>query len=321
MKIKIAVLDDYLNVAQHLADWPSLGSDAGLTVFTETLPQAPHERAAALAGFDVIVAMRERTPFPSELLQQLPRLRLLITTGMRNSSIDMPACKAQGVVVCGAPGSPAAVSATAELAWAHILGLFKNLAAEDRGMRSGLWQTRLPGIVAGKTLGVLGLGKLGQAVAVAGKAFGMNVLAYSPHLTDERAAQAGVRRVDKHTLFSQSDVVSLHLVLSASTRGLVDAQSLRAMKANAYLVNTSRAGLVDVAVLYRLLKEKKIAGAGLDVYPDEPLAADDPIRRLDNVLLTPHLGYVNPENFQAFYQNAVKAVAAWAGGQPIHVLN
>lgn len=321
MEIKIAVLDDYLDVARHMADWSSLGSGLQLTVFTETLPQALHERVAALVGFDVVVAMRERTPFPLELLQQLPRLRLLVTTGMRNLSMDMSACKAQGVVVCGAPGSPQAVAATAELAWAHILGLFKNMAAENHAMRSGLWQTRLPGIVAGKTLGVLGLGKLGQSVALAGKAFGMSVLAYSPHLTDERAAQAGVCRVDKHTLFSRSDVVSLHLVLSASTRGLVDAQSLDAMKASAYLVNTSRAGLVDVAALCRLLKDKKIAGAGLDVYPEEPLAADDPIRQLDNVLLTPHLGYVNPENFRAFYQNAVKAITAWGDGQPIHVLN
>ncbi|GAB2886807.1 D-2-hydroxyacid dehydrogenase family protein [Paralcaligenes ginsengisoli] len=319
--MKIAVLDDYLQAAQNGIDWAALGNDAALTVFTELLPAGLEERAAALAGFEVIVAMRERTPFPAELIRLLPELRLLVTTGMRNLSIDMAACTAQGIVVCGAPGSPQAANATAELAWAHILGLFKNTVAEDQAMRAGLWQTRMPAILAGKTLGVVGLGKLGQAVATVGKAFGMAVLAYSPNLTDERAARAGVTRVDKHDLFRQADVISLHLILSDSTRGLVDAQLLQAMKPGAFLVNTSRAGLVDAGALYRMLKDKRIAGAGLDVYPEEPLAADDPIRRLDNVLLTPHLGYVNRENFEAFYQSAVKAIAAWAGGQAVHVLS
>lgn len=318
--MNIAILDDYLHAAQQGVDWASLGADAAITVFDEPLPGALQARAAALAGFDVIIAMRERTPFPAELIRLLPRLRLLVTTGMRNLAIDMAACKAQGIVVCGAPGSAQAANATAELAWAHILGLFKNLLAEDRSMHNGLWQTAMPRILAGKTLGLVGLGKLGQAVAAVGKAFGMDVLAYSPHLTDERAAQSGARRVDKQELFAQSDVISLHLILGDSTRGLADAGLLQSMKPGAFLVNTSRAGLVDMDALYRLLKDKRIAGAGLDVYPEEPLAADDRLRSLDNVLLTPHLGYVNAENFQAFYRNAVKAIAGWAKGEPVNVL-
>ncbi|OWT59220.1 D-2-hydroxyacid dehydrogenase family protein [Candidimonas nitroreducens] len=319
--MKIAILDDYLRTARQAADWDSLGADAAITLFHEPLPAAPDQRAAALAGFDVIVAMRERTPFPADLLRRLPDLRLLITTGMRNRGIDMQACAAQGVLVCGAPGSKLAAHATAELAWAHILGLFKNLAAEDRAMHAGAWQTQMPRILAGKTLGIVGLGKLGQAAAAVGKAFGMEILAYSPHLTDERAAAGGARRVDKETLFAQSDVISMHLILSDSTRGLASAELLRSMKPDACFVNTSRAGLVDMDALYDVLRQKRIGGAGLDVFPDEPLPADDRLRSLDNVLLTPHLGYVSAENFQAFYRSAVQAIAAWAGGAPVNSLN
>jgi phosphoglycerate dehydrogenase-like enzyme len=319
--MKIAILDDYLRTARQAADWDSLGADAAITVFDEPLPAALDQRAAALAGFDVIVAMRERTPFPADLLRRLPDLRLLVTTGMRNLAIDMQACAGQGVVVCGAPGSGQAAHATTELAWAHILGLFKNLAAEDRAMHAGAWQTQMPRILAGKTLGIVGLGKLGQAAAAVGKAFGMDILAYSPHLTDERAAQAGARCVGKEELFAQSDVISLHLILADSTRGLASAALLQSMKPDAFLVNTSRAGLVDMDALYDLLSQKRIGGAGLDVYPDEPLPADDRLRGLDNVLLTPHLGYVNAENFQGFYRSAVKAIAAWAGGAPVNQLN
>lgn len=319
--MKIAILDDYLNVSQKGNNWTDTGADNLPTVFTEALPDALDKRAAALSDFEVIVAMRERMPFSADLIQKLPKLKLLVTTGMRNSSIDMKACKDHGIVVCGAPGSEDGIHATAELAWAHILGLFKNIAAESEAMRNGLWQTQMPMVLRGKTLGLVGLGKLGQAAAAVGKAFGMKVLAYSPNLTDERAAQANVERVDKATLFSKADVVSLHLVLSQSTRGLVSAEMLHSMKPSAFFVNTSRAGLVDTAALYQVLKDKKIAGAGLDVYPHEPLPADDPIRKLDNVLLTPHLGYVSPENMQAFYASAIKAVRAWVDGQPIKVLS
>ncbi|WP_313625799.1 D-2-hydroxyacid dehydrogenase family protein [Achromobacter sp.] len=317
--MKIAILDDYHDVARRYADWTSLGGDAEVQIFNNFIPDDQVE--ASLEPFDVIVAMRERTPFPASRIKALPRLRLLITTGMRNNAIDMQACTEQGIVVCGAPGSADANTATAELAWAHILGLFKHLPAEDAAMRRGMWQTAMPEPLAGKRLGVVGLGKLGAAVAKVGLAFGMDVVAWSPNLTDERAQAAGVTRVDKHELFSTSDVVSLHLILSDRSRNVVDATALAAMKPTAYLVNTSRAGLVDQEALMDALVKFRIAGAGLDVYPEEPLSPTDNVRDLDNVILTPHLGYVSRENFEAFYQNCLEAVKAWAAGKPIRVLN
>lgn len=317
--MRIAILDDYHGVAQDYADWAGLEEQACVRVFREVLPEGA-QRSAELASFDVIVAMRERTPFPAELLRALPNLRLLVTTGMRNSAIDMQACKEQGIVVCGAPGDAQAATATAELAWAHILALFKRLPAEHAVMRQGGWQTAMPRPLAGKRLGVVGLGKLGMAVAQVGQAFGMDVVAWSPNLTDERAARAGVARLDKYALFASSDVVSLHLILGPGTLHVVDAQTLSVMKPTAYLVNTARAGLVDQTALLDALHARRIAGAGLDVFEHEPLPADDPWRALDNVLLTPHLGYVSQENFQAFYQNALAAVRAWLHGAPIHVL-
>ncbi|OZI47331.1 hydroxyacid dehydrogenase [Bordetella genomosp. 5] len=316
----IAILDDYHDVAQRYADWASLGPDARVTVFNDALPEG-QARADALAPFDVIVAMRERTPFPAELIAALPRLRLLVTTGMRNNAIDMNAASARGIVVSGAPGSADANTATAELAWAHILALFKHLPQEDDAMRRGMWQTGMPIPLAGKRLGLVGLGKLGQAVAQVGRAFGMEVVAWSPNLTDERAAEAGVTRVDKHALFSTADVVSLHLILSERSRNVVDAAALAAMKPTAFLVNTSRAGLVDQDALMDTLAKGRIAGAGLDVYEVEPLPPTDSVRNLDNVILTPHLGYVSQENFQAFYRNALEAVRGFAAGQPVRVLN
>jgi phosphoglycerate dehydrogenase-like enzyme len=317
--LKIAILDDYHGVASDYADWATLGPQASVQVFREYLPDGP-QRAAALKPFDVIVIMRERTPFPAELINALPSLRLLVTTGLRNNSIDMEACKARGIVVCGAPGAADAVNATAELSWALILGLFKNLCTEDANMRRGQWQTGMPLPLKGKRLGVVGLGKLGSSVAAVGRAFGMDVVAWSPNLTPERAAEGGARCVDKRELFATSDVISVHLILSARTRNVVDADSIAAMKPTAFLVNTSRAGLVDQAALMDALRNKRIAGAGLDVFPVEPLPADDPVRRLDNVVLTPHLGYVSEDNFKVFYANALEAVKAWAAGAPIRVL-
>ncbi len=317
--MKIAILDDYHDVAKRYADWTSLGGDAEVRIFNNFIPEGQVE--SSLESFDVIVAMRERTAFPAERIRALPNLRLLVTTGMRNNAIDMQACAEQGIIVCGAPGSADANTATAELAWAHILGLFKHLPAEDAAMRRGMWQTAMPEPLAGKRLGVLGLGKLGAAVAKVGLAFGMDVVAWSPNLTDERAEAAGVKRVDKHELFATSDVVSLHLILSERSRQVVDAAALAAMKPTAYLVNTSRAGLVDQDALMDALVKFRIAGAGLDVYPEEPLSPTDTVRDLDNVILTPHLGYVSRENFEAFYQNALEAVKAWHAGKPIRVLN
>lgn len=232
--MKIAILDDYHDVAKRYADWGSLGGDAEVRIFNNFIPD--DQVLATLEPFDVIVAMRERTPFPADRIRALPNLRLLVTTGMRNNAIDMQACAAQGIVVSGAPGSADANTATAELAWAHILGLFKHLPAEDAAMRRGMWQTAMPEPLAGKRLGVLGLGKLGSAVAKVGQAFGMDVVAWSPNLTDERAAEAGVTRLDKHELFATSDVISLHLILSDRSRHIVDAAALAAMKPTAYLV-------------------------------------------------------------------------------------
>lgn len=317
--MQIAILDDYHGVATSYADWASLGPDARVQAFREHLPPGPG-RAQALAPFDVIVAMRERMPFPAELIDALPNLKLLITTGMRNNAIDMAACAARGVVVSGAPGDSVAVNTTSELAWALILALFKRIPTEHDAMRHGLWETGMPQVLAGKRLGVVGLGKLGIAAAQVGKAFGMDVVAWSPNLTDERAAQAGFARVEKHELFATSDVVSVHIVLSERTRKVVDAASIAAMKPSAFLVNTSRAGLVDQEALFAALRDGRLAGAGLDVFEVEPLPADDPVRKLENVVLTPHLGYVNQGNFENFYRNALEAVKAWAAGKPIRVL-
>ena len=319
--MKIAVLDDYLDVARTGVDWSALQTDNELCVFKGSLPSSLEDRAAALAGFDVIVAMRERTPFPSELIARLPDLRLLVTTSMRNLSIDMSACANHGVLVCGAPGSKDSSLATVELAWAMILGLSKNVVAEKAAMAQGLWQTQMPVLLAGKTLALVGLGNLGHGMASVGRAFGMDVIAYSPNLTQERAQQGGARCVTKEELFRLGDFISVHMVLADSTRGLVSQELIGAMKPTACLVNTSRAGLVDMDALYQSLKNKDIAGAGLDVFPVEPLPANDPFRQLDNVLLTPHLGYVNPENMQAFYENVIKAIQAWDEGEPINVLN
>jgi phosphoglycerate dehydrogenase-like enzyme len=317
--MRIAILDDYHGVAEAYADWTALGPQAKVQVFREHLPEGPG-RAQALAPFDVIVAMRERMPFPAGMIEALPNLKLLVTTGMRNNAIDMEACKARGVLVCGAPGSNQAVHATAELAWALILALFKRIPAEQAAMRSGLWETGMPQVLAGKRLGVVGLGKLGVAAGTVGKTFGMDVVAWSPNLTDERAAQAGFKRMDKQELFATSDVVSLHLVLSPRTQHVVDAAALAAMKPTAFLVNTSRSGLVDQAALFAALCAGRLAGAGLDVYEVEPVPADDPVRTLERVVLTPHLGYVNELNFRDFYRNAVETIKAWADGKPVRVL-
>lgn len=314
--MRVAVLDDYLNVAKGLADWNSLGAE--VVFFPEYIH--PDQCARVLAPFDVIVAMRERTAFPASLIQALPALRLLVTTGARNNSIDLDACRQKGVVVSGAPGDPLSAGATAELAWALLLGLFKGIPKEAANMRQGLWQTSMPPTLAGKRLGLVGVGNLGQRVARVGLAFGMDVVAWSPNLTEDRAREAGVTMVDKQELFRTSDAISLHLVLSARTRGIVDASCIGAMKPTAYLVNTSRAGLVDLAALRQALEQGKIGGAGLDVFEHEPVPADDPWRQMPRTLLTPHLGYATPENFAAFYPNVVSAIKAWHEGNPIRKL-
>jgi len=315
--MRVAILDDYLNVALELGDWSSLHGKAELFVFDK--PFASQDEAAEkLAKFEIIVGMRERTAFSSNLLKRLPNLKLLITTGMRNRSFDMEAATEQGITICG---TDSAGQPTAELTWAILLGLACQIPAHDRGMKSGQWQTKLNGNVGGKTLGVVGLGKLGSAVARVGLAFGMKVIAWSQNLTDERAAEVGAIRVEKKTLLSQSDYVSIHLILSDRSRGLIGAEELKQMKPSAYLVNTSRGPIVDEDALLEALQNHKIAGAGIDVYSEEPLPVGSPFRTLDNVLLTPHMGYVATNNISRMYSDAAEDIAAFLDGNPVRVLN
>jgi phosphoglycerate dehydrogenase-like enzyme len=270
-----------------------------------------------LADFEIIVGMRERMPFPASLIRRLPKLKLLITTGMRNRSFDVEAAHALGITVCGtSSGSDSA----AELAVGMMIALMRDIPGQFDSMRHGGWQTRPGHELAGKTLGLLGLGRLGSTVAAVGNAFDMRVIAWSQNLTDERAAECNARRVEKDDLFRLSDVLSIHIVLSDRTRGIVGARELALMSPAAYLVNTSRGPIVDEAALLAALQGKKIAGAALDVYGTEPLPADHPIRRLDNVLLTPHIGYVTTEKFAKMYQDAADDIIAFLDARPIRVI-
>lgn len=313
---RVALLDDYQGVALSMADWKSLPKDTEVAVFQDHL--ADHDGLAArLANFDIIMALRERTPFPRSLLERLPKLKLLITAGMRNASIDMKAAAERGVLVSGTAGLP---YPTAELAWGLILSLARRIPAEDRATREGRWQTSVGLGLNGKTLGVLGLGTLGSRAARVGRAFEMEVLAWSQNLTAERAALEGVTLVPKDELLARSDFVSIHLVLGERTRGLIGTRELRLMKRSAYLVNTSRGPIVDEAALIRALQDGTIAGAGLDVFDEEPLPPDHPFRRLPNIVITPHLGYVTEETYRIFYGQALEDIKAYLGGTPLRVL-
>lgn len=310
--MRCVILDDYQDVAQTYAAWDSLD---GVEVTSVTEHLAPDALVRALDGVEIVVAMRERTPFPAGVLERLPALRLLVTTGMRNASIDLAAAARLGIAVCGTPSSP---HPPVELTWALIHALTRHLVTEATGHT---WQQTVGSDLHGRTLGLLGLGKIGSRVAAVGQAFGMDVVAWSPHLTAERAEPLGVRAVEKHTLFETSDVVSLHLVLSEATRHIVGHADLASMKPTAHLVNTSRAGLVDTEALVAHLASGTIAGAGLDVYDVEPLPADDVLRHLPNVVATPHLGYVTEDNYRRFYGGAVEDIAAWLAGDPIRRLS
>ncbi|MFC9927892.1 D-2-hydroxyacid dehydrogenase family protein [Streptomyces sp. NPDC127190] len=318
MTIHCAVLDDYQGAALNLADWSPLADRVEVRTLREHITDRD-ELVAALADCEIVVAMRERTPFDADLLDRLPRLRLLVTTGMRNASIDLAAAAARGVTVCGTASSP---TPPVELTWALLLGLARHLTAEHRALREGgPWQSTVGQDLHGRTLGLLGLGKIGSRVARVATAFGMDVLAWSEHLTAERAADAGARLADsKQDLLGRSDFVSVHLVLSDRTRGLIGEPELRAMRPHAYLVNTSRAAIVDRQALLRALREGWIAGAGLDVFDTEPLPADDPLHSLPNVLATPHLGYVTERNYRTFYTQAVEDIAAFLAGTPVRSL-
>jgi phosphoglycerate dehydrogenase-like enzyme len=271
-----------------------------------------------LAGFDVVVAMRERTPFPRSLLERLPALRLLVTTGMRNASIDLKAAAEAGVVVSGTGGGG---WSTAELTWGLILAVTRRITQEDACVRAGEWQTGIGPDLAGKTLGVLGLGNLGARVAGYGNAFDMDVIAWSENLTGERAAEVEAELVGREELFARADVLTIHLVLSDRTRGLVGARELSLMKPTAYLVNTSRGPIVDEGALVDALRAGRIAGAALDVFDVEPLPLDHPLRDLPNAVVTPHIGYVSLETYQAMFRDAIEDIAAWLAGEPVRVLS
>lgn len=312
---RIALLDDHQQVALGLADWSSLPHTEVIS-FKDALRGEALVRA--LADIDVVVLMRERTAFPAEVIARLPRLRLIVSTGLRNAVIDREACARAGIVLAGARGAKNGLAVTAETAWALILALHKRVVPLHLATVRGEWQPALSLPLDGRTLGIVGLGNIGRHMARVALAFGMHVIAWSPNLSDERAAEAGVRRVDKAELFAGADVVSLHLVLSASTEGVVGAAELARMKPGAFLVNTARAGLVDEPALMTALQQGRLGGAGLDVFWDEPLPASHPLCALPNVVLTPHIGYVTEENLAAYYRNVLRAINTWmSGGEPV----
>jgi len=313
--VRVAILDDYQRVALASADWTRLGAEE-VRPFHGHIPDTA-DLAAELRGFDVVVAMRERTAFTAERFRLLPNLRLLVTTGMWNASIDLAAAEAAGVIVSGTRGSP---GGTPELTWALILALVRHVPEEDRRIREGGWQQTVGFGLRGRTLGVVGLGNIGRQVAAVGRAFGMEVLAWSQHLSSAAAKEAGARAVAKDDLFSVSDVVTVHYKLSERSVGLVGARELGLMKPTAFLVNTSLGPIVDEDALLTALRSGTIAGAGLDVYDEEPLPGGHPMRMAPRTVLTPHLGYVTDDGYRTFYGDAVEDIEAFAAGRPLRVL-
>ncbi|AEF44437.1 Phosphoglycerate dehydrogenase [Serratia sp. AS12] len=318
MKLKCAIIDDYQQVALTMADWSTIAERVEVFAMSQHFTDEA-ELAVHLQDCDMLVIMRERTPITATLLARLPKLKLLITSGMRNASIDLAAAEQRGIVVCGTASGSAAPM---ELTWALLLGLAKHTVAENAGLRNnGPWQQAIGVTLQGKTLGLLGLGKIGSQMARVAQAFGMRVLAWSQNLTAEKAGQQGVALAEsKLALFEQSDFVSVHLVLSERSRGLVGSDELAAMKPSAYLINTSRAAIVDQAALIEALQQQRIAGAGLDVFEVEPLPVDDIFRRLPNVLATPHLGYVADDNYRIYFREAIEDIEAFLAGQPLRRL-
>ena len=314
---RIAILDDYQGVAMQMADWDSLPQGCTVEAFHDHIAD-PATLADRLGGFEIVCIMRERTPFRRDMLSRLPNLKLLVTTGMRNASVDVAAAQELGVTVCGTAGS---AHTTPELTWGLILAVQRHICAEDRAMKAGAWQTTVGRGLAGATLGLLGLGRLGSEVARVGRVFRMDLIAWSENLTAERAAEHGATRVGKDALFAQSDVLSIHLLLSQRTRGMVGARELGLMKPSAVLVNTSRGPIVDEAALIEALRNGTIAGAGLDVYDTEPLPRGHPLRSLDNAVLTPHLGYVTADTFAVMYPQTLECVQAWLAGNPVRVIS
>jgi phosphoglycerate dehydrogenase-like enzyme len=315
--VKVAILDDYQGAAADMADWSQLPPGTGLHIFRDHLADEDN-LVERLKGFQVVMGMRERTPFPRSLLTRLPELRLLITTGGGNASFDLRAATELGIVACGTGG---AGEGPTELTWGLILGLVRQIPQEDQQTRQGKWGTTVGIGLKGKNLGLLGLGNIGSKVARVGNAFDMNVIAWSQNLTAQRAAECRATLVSKDTLFREADILSIHVRLSNRTRGLVAARELGLMKKSAYLVNISRGPIVDEAALVNALQRKAIAGAAIDTFDVEPLPPDHPFLRLDNTLLTPHIGYVSQESYQAYYTGVVEDIRAFASGEPIRVLN
>ncbi|OBF03058.1 hydroxyacid dehydrogenase [Mycobacterium sp. ACS4054] len=320
---RVAILDDYAGVALRLADWSPVQTRSHVTVFDRHL--AEEEAADALRPFDVICTLRERMALPRTLLERLENLKLITIVGRNLPNLDMAAATELGILVAHSdfahPRFRSVHDATPEFAWGLLIATVRNLAEEHRRMRDGGWQSTTGLTLSGKTLGLLGLGRVGSRMAEYAKVFGMDVIAWSQNLTADAAAAVGARRVEKATLFEQADVVSIHVVLSERTRGLVGEPELALMKSSAYLINTSRGPIVDEAALLSALRSGRIAGAGLDVYDVEPLPPDHPLRLLQNVTLSPHLGYVTREMLGAFYADTVEAVGAWLDGTPTRIAN
>ncbi|MBV9015302.1 MAG: D-2-hydroxyacid dehydrogenase family protein [Alphaproteobacteria bacterium] len=318
--MRLSILDDYQGVALEMADWSPVRARR-VEIAVERFPFADAEDVVrSLADSEMVAAMRERTAFPKSIVDRLPKLKLLITTGMRNASFDMAALRDHGVTVCGTGGPGGGNEDTAELAWGLILGAARRIAEDHAFMRHGGWQTRIGNRVAGKTLGLLGLGRLGSAVARVGLAFGMKAIAWSQNLTADKAAAQGVERVEKDELFRRSDILSVHLVLSDRTRGLVGAREIGLMKPTAILVNTSRGPICDSSAIIDALKNRRLAYAGFDVYDHEPLPINHPLRSAPNVILTPHIGYVTEENYRSSYPQIVENIMAFLDGKPIRVI-
>jgi len=315
--VRAAILDDYQNVAMNFADWSPIKKDVEIKVFNK--PFASQDEAIkALQGFAIVVGMRERTAFPRKVIEALPELKLLITTGARNNSFDVRACAERGVTVCGTGG---AGSPTTGVTFGLMLELTRRIGFENARLKTGApWQVTVGRDLEGLTLGILGLGKLGQRSAAVGKAFGMKILAWSQNLTEDRAKAAGADYVSKDDLFRNSDFVTIHNVLSDRSRGMVGARELGLMKKTAYLINTSRGPIVDEKALITALQNRSIAGAGLDVFDVEPLPLDHPFRRMDNVVITPHLGYVSEQNYRKYFPDVVEDIRAWLDGKPMRVI-
>jgi phosphoglycerate dehydrogenase-like enzyme len=315
--VRAAVLDDYQNVGLTFADWSPITRDVEVKVFDKPFANQA-EVIKALQGFAIIVGMRERTPFPRKVIEALPDLKLLVTTGARNNSFDVKACSERGITVCGTGvvGSP-----TTGIAFGLMLELTRRVGFENARLKAGApWQVTIGRDLEGLTLGILGLGKLGQRSATVGKAFGMKTIAWSQNLTPEKAQAGGAELVTKEDLFRSADVVTIHLILSDRSRGLVGAKELGLMKKTSYLVNTSRGPIVDEKALIATLQSKSIAGAGLDVFDVEPLPLDHPFRKMDNVVITPHLGYVSEQNYRKYFPDIVEDIRAWLDGKPVRVV-